>query len=88
MSSTAPSAAAGAAAAAVFDVGEVLAGPVEEASFKAALEGHDWSAYRGRIVTLTGCAPLWAYVYVASRLAEHAQGLIVTDGSESGVRVK
>ena len=87
MSSAAASAEAGAPAA-VFDVGDVLAGPVEEAAFKAALEGHDWSAYRGRIVTLTGCAPLRAYVYVASRLAEHAQGLIVTDGSESGVRVK
>ena len=71
-----------------FDVGGVLDGPVREVEFKRALEGHDWSRYRGQVVTLTGCAPLWAYVLVASRISEHARGLIVTDGSEEGVRVK
>ena len=71
-----------------FDLGEVLPELLQEAPFKQALEGHDWTQYRGQDVTLTGCAPLWAYVYVASRIAQHAAGLVVTDGSEEGVRVK
>ncbi len=76
------------AAVRVFDVAEVLPGRIEEAAFKAALEGHDWEAYRGAEVRLTGCAPLWAYVYVAVRAARHAAAVSVDDGSESGVRVQ
>lgn len=74
------------AGAETFDLSEVLPGIIEEAAFKRALEGHDWAAHAGRHVVLTGCAPLWSYVYVASRLAPHVAGLTVDDGSESGVR--
>jgi hypothetical protein len=70
-----------------FDVSEVLPGIVEESAFKRALEGHEWTAYRGAQVVLTGCAPLWTYVFVAARLAPHAGGITIDDGSESGVRV-
>ncbi len=73
---------------ATFDLGEVLPGRIQEDEFKQALEGRDWSAYRGREVTLTGCAPLWAYLYVACRIAPYAAGLVVTDGSATGVRIK
>ncbi|MBI5838018.1 MAG: DUF2480 family protein [Candidatus Eisenbacteria bacterium] len=71
-----------------FDLSEVLPGRVEEAAFKAALEGHDWTRYRGAELCLTGCAPLWTYVYVAVRAAEHAATVSVDDGSENGVRVR
>jgi hypothetical protein len=71
-----------------FDLGEVLPGAIQEEPFMAALAGRDWAAFGGRQVRLTGCAPLWAYVYVAARIGPHAGGLIVDDGSESGVRVK
>ena len=69
------------------DLSEVIPGVVREEEFKRALDGRDWAAYRGRHVVLTGCAPLWTYVYVAARLAPHAAGITVDDGTESGVRV-
>jgi hypothetical protein len=77
----------GASAAVVFDLAGVLPGRVEEHAFKAALEGHDWARYRGAELRLRGCAPLWAYVYVACRAAAHAERLVIEDGSESGVLV-
>jgi hypothetical protein len=71
----------------VFDLSGVLPGRVEEQAFKAALEGHDWARYRGAELRLRGCAPLWAYVYVACRAASHAGRLVIEDGSERGVQV-
>ncbi len=71
-----------------FDVSEVLPGVVEEATFKQALEGRDWSSFAGQSVRLTGCAPMWAFLFVAVRLCGHVTSLWLDDGSESGVRVK
>jgi hypothetical protein len=71
----------------VFDLSEVLPGRIEKGAFKAALEGHRWERYGGAELRLKGCAPLWAYVYVACRAAPHAAALVVEDGSESGVQV-
>ena len=71
----------------VFDLSGVLDGRVREQAFKEALEEHDWARYRGIELHLTGCAPLWAYVYVACRAAPHAASLVVEDGSDHGVRV-
>jgi hypothetical protein len=71
----------------VFDLSGVIPGRIEERPFKAALEGHDWARFRGAELHLRGCAPLWAYVYVACRVAPHAARVVIEDGSESGVQV-
>jgi hypothetical protein len=71
----------------VFDLSAVLPGRIEEQAFKAALEGHDWARYGGAELRLRGCAPLWAYVYVACRVASHAARVVIEDGSDGGVQV-
>lgn len=54
-------------------------GIIREDAFRESVEKLDWGRFTGKEVLLRGCGstpvPLWAYLVVAARLAQHAQSL-------------
>jgi hypothetical protein len=69
------------------DLNDIASGKVELASFKAKLDQLDLSLYTGKHVQLSGCAPTWAHLLVASKLTPIVTGLdfILDDGKEGKV---
>lgn len=56
---------------------------LKEKEFRAALQNHDWSQYKDKIVAVTCTAdaiiPVWAYMLVASHLQPVAKDLVFGD---------
>lgn len=56
---------------------------LKEKEFRAALQSHEWSQYRDKIVAVTCTAdaivPVWAYMLVASYLQPVAKDLVFGD---------
>jgi hypothetical protein len=56
---------------------------LKEKEFRAALQNHDWSQYKDKIVAVTCTAdaiiPVWAYMLVAAHLQPVAKDLVFGD---------
>jgi hypothetical protein len=66
------------------DLNDIASGKVELASFKAKIDSMDFSTYQGKRVQLSGCAPTWAHLLVASKLFPLVSGLdfLLDDGKD------
>lgn len=60
---------------------------LKEKDFRTALQQTDWSAYEGKLVTVTCSAdaiiPMWAYMLVATYLTPVASGVVYGDASSA-----
>ncbi|MCK0144194.1 DUF2480 family protein [Arenibacter sp. F26102] len=56
---------------------------LREKEFRAQLEEHDWSVYKGAYVALTcssdAIIPGWAYMLISTKLQPYAQKIIIGD---------
>lgn len=66
------------------DLNDIASGKVELASFQQKVSALDVSAYQGKHVQLTGCAPTWAHLLVAGKLfpVVGALDFVIDDGKD------
>ena len=71
------------------DLNDIAKGKIDVAGFRAKLDAYDLSRYEGHHVVLKGCAPTWAHLLVASRLAGRVTGLdFLIDDGKAGIPVE
>ena len=71
------------------DLNDLASGRVELSSFRDKVAGFDVSPYKDRHVQLTGCAPTWAHLLVASKLYPVVSALdFLIDDSKGGTPVE
>lgn len=73
----------------VLDLNDIAKGRIDVAGFRAKLDAFDLSRFSGKHVVLKGCAPTWAHLLVASRLAGKVTALdFLIDDGKSGIPVE
>lgn len=73
----------------VLDLNDIAKGKIDVAGFRAKLDAYDLTKYDGKHVQLRGCAPTWAHLMVATKLAGRVTGLdFLIDDGKSGIPVE
>ena len=71
------------------DLNDIARGKIDVAGFRAKLDAFDLARFSGKHVVLRGCAPTWAHLMVASRLAGKVAGLdFLIDDGKAGIPVE
>lgn len=73
----------------VLDLNDIAKGKIDVAGFRTKLDAFDLTRFAGKHVVLKGCAPTWAHLLVASRLAGKVTALdFLIDDGKSGIPVE